>query len=260
MKKLILATIILGGLLFAEVPTLFRIGEPIKVDAGTTVDSVLAIGGPVVIEGAVLHDVVAVGGSVNLGEKSIIFGDLVTIGGKVTQTLGARVLKQNKIVVVAQEHQPFHFFRWVSFGWGMLALILIALFPTYIGRMATDIETKPVLMLLSGALASILIVPVAVLLVITLVGIVLIPLELAGVGVMAILGASAIAQLLGKKLLNAFRAKDIPIIVEALVGLVALWLIGLVPFVGAAVKVVLGCAGLGAVSRSWFRWVRKTPE
>jgi hypothetical protein len=259
MKKSIFLTLLcFGSFLFAASPTYFRVGEPIIVEKGVTVDSVLAIGGPVIVNGTVEHDVVSIGGPVDLGEHAVVFGDLVSVGGKVTQTLGARVLKLNKVEDTPQK-KPLHFFRWVNLGWGMLALILVALFPAYIGRISLDLETKPMRMFFAGLLASFLVVPIAVTLVLTLVGIVLIPLEIAGVGLMIIFGATAVAQLIGKKLAHAFRRTDLPIVVETLIGLFAIFLVGLVPFLGALIKGLLGCAGLGAVSLSWFQWVR-TPR
>jgi hypothetical protein len=256
MRKLIVSLMVIGSFMYAAPPTYFRIGEQINVDRGVTADSVLAIGGPVEINGGVEHDVVSIGGPVLLGEHAVILGDLIAVGGKVTQTLGARVMKNNAGKEVAPR-KVFHFFRWVNLGWGMLALILVALFPGYIGRISMAIETKPIRMFLSGLLTSFLVVPVALMLIFTLVGIVLIPLEIAGVGLMLVFGATSVAQLLGKKLAHAFRKTDLPIVVETLIGLFALFMVGLVPLLGPFIKGLLGCAGLGAVSISWFQWVRK---
>ena len=172
--------------------------------------------------------------------------------------MAVTTLIENMVTIMTPA--PFHFFRWVNLGWGMLALILVALFPTFIGRISLDVETKPIRMFFSGLVTLLLVIPLAVLLVLTLIGIVLIPLEIASIGLMVILGATAVAQLMGKKLSQSFRKNEMPIIVETLIGLIAIFLVGLVPLVGAIVAGVLGCAGLGAVSISSLRWVRRPRE
>ena len=75
-----------------------RNGDRVRIGGGVTVDAdeslagdVVAVGGPVRIEGQVRGDVVAVGGGVTLGPRAVVDGDVTAVGGPLHRDPGAIV-------------------------------------------------------------------------------------------------------------------------------------------------------------------------
>lgn len=69
-----------------------RIGGSVTVDEGESLaGDVVAVGGPVRVNGEVRGDVVAVGGGVTLGPRSVVDGDVTAVGGPLRRDPGAVV-------------------------------------------------------------------------------------------------------------------------------------------------------------------------
>ncbi|HUV33203.1 MAG TPA: hypothetical protein VMW31_06495, partial [Devosiaceae bacterium] len=88
----------------------------------------------------------------------------------------------------------------------------------------------------------------------TLIGIPLIPLWLLAFVLMATLAQVAGAFILGGRILAAFPMTQAPIVMQMiglLIGLVVLWVLGLVPFLGYLVWLGTGLVGLGGILRSF---------
>jgi len=98
-----------------------------------------------------------------------------------------------------------------------------------------------------GIVGLILIVPLAVLLAVSVVGIVLIPLEMTIVLCAVILGFAAVSQLVGERLFVTLKRHDRSIMRETVWGLIILWVIGWIPYVGWMLKVFAIVLGLGGV-------------
>lgn len=68
------------------------LGGGVNVDADETIDGdVVAVGGPVRVDGEVRGEVVAVGGDVTLGPQSRVEGDVIAVGGRLRRDPGAEV-------------------------------------------------------------------------------------------------------------------------------------------------------------------------
>jgi hypothetical protein len=67
-----------------------------------------------------------------------------------------------------------------------------------------------------------------------------------------LLGFIAMSQLLGQKLYALFKRPPQPILRETFWGLVTLWLIGWIPYIGWMVKVLALMMGLGSVIYTRF--------
>jgi hypothetical protein len=95
-------------------------------------------------------------------------------------------------------------------------------------------------------LGLVLIAPLALLLTISVVGIALIPLEVIVVACSIILGFISVGQLIGRKALLLLKRPNPGIVRETLWGLIILWVIGWLPYIGWMVKAVAIVVGLGA--------------
>lgn len=232
-----------------------RFNEKIVVSKGQTIDGdVVAIGGPVDVQGTVRGNAVAIGGSVTLLPGGKVEGDAVAIGGRVSKKGGT---------LTGSETSVGPHFTWTdrrdeedSWLWkilrsiGMIALLtlLAAIFPKPMERITFAAERAPLASILWGVAAMLAFVPLMVLLVVSLVGILLVPVEVLLYLAAAIFGAAGISTLVGGRLLQGKGN----IVLFTLLGAFVLQLVGLVPFLGWLVKLVVFLFGLGAVVISRF--------
>jgi hypothetical protein len=142
----------------------------------------------------------------------------------------------------------------VKLGASAIVLLVFLLFPMRM-RLALDrVERHPGLAACVGVAAMIAIVPVAILLLISIVGIPLIVLEMATIFVGIWLGTGAIALLVGRRLSELVMPKTTPSPLLALVlGLVVVSAAETVPYVGWAVTALVWLVGLGASILAFFR-------
>ncbi|HRS86525.1 MAG TPA: polymer-forming cytoskeletal protein [Syntrophales bacterium] len=246
-----------------EASSLFRIGSDVTVEEGQRVNHVVTVRGQITVSGHVEGHVVAVGGSVVLTRRAVVLGNVVSIGGIVVAARGADVhgsvtelnaanLSEYLTTVLSEEWEGWSWI-WAVFSLVIflcvliIALILGVLIPRPLRVVALAIEEDTLRVTLWGLLGLILVVPLAVLLTISVVGIVLIPLEMILVVSAGLMGFIAVAQLVGRRIYALFHKKGQPVIRETFWGLLALWLIGWAPYIGWIVKVLALMIGLGAV-------------
>ena len=142
----------------------------------------------------------------------------------------------------------------VKLGASAIVLLVFLLFPVRM-RLALDrVERHPGLAAFVGAVTFVAVVPVAILLLITIVGIPLIVLEFAGMIVGIWLGTGAIALLVGRRLSELVMPASTPSPLWALVlGLVVVGAAETVPYVGWAVTALVWLVGLGASILAFMR-------
>lgn len=234
--------------------SLVRVGETVIVPQGAEVKSAVAVGGSVIISGKVQEDVVAIGGDVTLQDGATVGGDVVTVGGLVHKNPVA-VIKGNIVEVKLPAAMVTK-----GLGWGLafmsllsfvaflvLAVILAAVFPGQLGLVSYYVERQPGHALLWGFLTCLATPAAILLLILTIFGIPFIPVLLLLLGAAFVFGYVAIAQLLGKLSLKAFKVRGKPMAFEIVTGLVILFLVGFLPILGWIIKALAGLAGLGAV-------------
>ncbi len=283
MKKyiqLILSIVLFAGLssgLLAGNRSIVKVGSDVHIEKDMRVDDAVAVGGSVFVDGIVDGDAVAVGGSVHLGEEAIIHGDAVTVGGTIEEAEGSMVYGTTVDVGAFDFKNIFEgscFFdgakgipgipRGLKFipliGLIALVLLLAVLIPTELGTVASNIKNEPIMMFLWGILGVILIVPLALTLLISIVGIFLIPLEILAVFLATLIGYIAVAIIIGKKLLRALNTDNPSIVLSALLGVLLIWLVGLIPFFGSLVKAIAVIMGFGATIIAVARRNKKTDE
>jgi len=99
-----------------------------------------------------------------------------------------------------------------------------------------------------GVGGLIMIVPLFVLLAISVIGIVLIPLEVVIILCAVVLGFIAVSQLIGEAMFTFLKRHDQNMMLrETIWGLIILWVIGWIPFVGLTIKVLAIVFGMGGV-------------
>jgi len=247
----------------SEGNSMISIGNNVVIEEGVEVDRAVSIGGSVSIYGHVKKKAIAVGGSVFLGPVSIVDGDVVSIGGSVVKQEGARV--GGKVTVVDTQglgsmiswfskggldflNQISTGIRWISaIGFFIIALLVVAVIPNGVGHVSFQIEHHTLRTFMAGLLGTIIIFPLGFLLLISIVGIVLIPLEIILVGCMVILGYIAVGQLIGKRITIALKKPDQSILLETAIGMAVLCSTALIPFAGWMIKGIAVFLGFGGV-------------
>ncbi len=252
----------------AENITIFKIGEDVTIEEGTRANHVLTINGQITIAGTVEGNVVAVGDSVVLARRAVVKGNVFTLGGVVVTGKGAEVhgtvteINSSNIseVITRVLSDEWEGWSWVFaifsltifFSVLIIAVLIVLLLPKPIQVIADAIREETVKITLWGLLGMVLVVPLAVLLTISVIGIVLIPLEMILVVSAGLLGFIAISQLLGRRLYALFKRPSQHILRETFWGLVVLWIIGWLPYIGWMIKVLALMMGLGAVIYTRF--------
>jgi hypothetical protein len=136
----------------------------------------------------------------------------------------------------------------------VIVLLIFLVFPLRM-RVALDrVERHPALSAAAGAIAATLVVPIAIVLLVSVIGIPLILLEIVGLVVFVWIGTGAIALLVGRRLCELVVSSSTPSPLVALIlGLVVVSAAEIMPFVGWAVTALVWLVGLGSAILSFFR-------
>ena len=236
-------------------------------DVGNSVVSVL---GNTHIDGPVGQGAVAVLGNMHLGPHAIVGGGLVNILGSYTRAPTAVVQGGTVNLMSGFAHALPYFQSWsdhclifgrllaprLDIGWAwavalaLLAfyLLLAALFHDGLQRCVLTLERHPGPSILS-ALAMVLLTPILMLaLVMTVVGIAVVPLFWFALFCAGIFGRVVTLGWLGGRLLRATGAGAAPAVTHVLVGGIVVLLLYMVPVLGFIVWALVGLLGFGALS------------
>jgi hypothetical protein len=274
MKKVITGFLVLLVLLayaaaaWAETTSIVKINSDVTVEENVKVRNVFVLRGQITVHGTVEQNVVVIGGSVVLTRKAVVNGDVVALGGIIVKGNGADVrgtLTEINSSNISAAISDLLSDDWEGWSWLfaifsvvvfvallILALLIVALIPKPISIIAVAIRRNTFKTSLSGLLGLLLIVPIAVLLTISVIGIVLIPLEMILVVTAGLLGFIAVSQLIGRRALLLIKKTEGGIVRQTFWGLVILWLIGWIPYIGWMVKVLAIVLGLGGVIMTRF--------
>ncbi|MBU1185252.1 MAG: hypothetical protein KJ663_08740 [Proteobacteria bacterium] len=240
-----------------------KIGADVKIEAGEKVRNVLTIGGQITVSGAVEKNVVAIGGPVVLTRTAFVGGNVVSLGGVIVIARDAEVggslteinssnLIETFTTAVSSEWEGWSWiFAMISLSIFLvilvLAMLIVALLPKPVRIVSEAISENTFKVVLCGLLGLVLIAPLALLLTISVVGIALIPLEMIFVVCSVLLGFIAVGQLIGMKILLLLKRPNPGILRETFWGLIILWFIGWLPYIGWMVKAVAIVVGMGGV-------------
>lgn len=205
----------------------FKMGGSITVPAGEIVSGdVVNVGGAIRVFGEVRGDVVAIGGTVELGPAANVGGDVTVIGGSLLRDPAARI--SGEVVDVGSGsleswRARFPRGRWRE-GWGgtfgsalsllstltrvavlcLLAALVVLVGRDHVAHISARAAAEPLKAGAIGLLSQLLLLPLLivtiVLLVVTIIGIpllVLIPFILVGLVVVALVGFTSVAYHVG---------------------------------------------------------------
>ena len=274
MKKKTVLLLVVGLLLCfvttvrAESSNVVKIGSDVTIEEGTKVHNVLAFGGQVTVDGVVENNIIAIGGSVVLTKTAVVSGDVFTLGGIIVRGRGAEVhgditeINADDIsaAIANALSEEWEGWSWifavvsisVFLGVLLLTILIVLLIPKPVRLVASAVKEKTFKVTIWGNIGLVLVVPLAVLLAVSVVGIVLIPLEMALVLCAVLFGFIAVSQLVGRKLFTILKRQDQSMMKETIWGLIILWLIGWIPYVGWMVKMCVIVIGFGGVLLTRF--------
>jgi len=228
---------------------------------GTVKGEVRAAGGRVRIDGTVGGDVVATAGTLELGPNARIAGQVryasredlrrdaaARVGGDVQR----RVLEGGWPVPERAERSVGGAGGWIwSLGLMALAAVLVAAAPGVQARLARMLRTRAGMSLLVGFVALVCVPVAAAMLAFTLIGVPLALMTAALYFVLLVLGYVSSGVALGLWALGRLRAERADArawqIGAAVLGVLAISLLGRLPLVGTAVVLAALLAGVGAL-------------
>lgn len=136
----------------------------------------------------------------------------------------------------------------------LLSFIANALFSRKIHEVATVIEKRWLLSIGVGMLAAIALPFLSLFLLVTIIGILLIPVPLLAAGVATGFGRIVAAQVFGKSVLKGFKLKNADnLYMQSLIGVPILWCMFKAPYVGGLFTFISIILGLGAFILSFQR-------
>lgn len=271
----LLLTVFLASV--AEAKNIFKIGGDVTVSSEQQVKSVFVVGGQVTVDGLVEKSVVAIFGSVILTSRAVVRGNVVAVGGIVAEGNGAQVfgdiseINSSNLAAAIES-----IFRGEMEGWSLLfniisvcffaiiltiALLVVLFVPHILNAITGAIEKNKTKSFLWGLLASLSIVPFFMLLAISIIGITLIPLAFTLIFLAFLLGYIAAGTLAGNFILvRIFRRQKKTMVGPTLLGLIVVWLIGWIPYLGWIIKIVVLNIGLGGVLLAIFYRKKQQPN
>lgn len=248
-----------------------QIGEDVVVNAGEVLNGdAVAIMGDVIVDGRISGDAVAVMGDVIV--SGTVEGDATAVGGRVIVEENGRVLGKISQVGIASGigevlRNPWKYeFYWnpkilgprsTVFNFLRLLCILalgaltIALFPNNVKTAANTVDRDAFGKLIKGLGLMLLIPVVVLLLVLTLIGIPLIPAVFLLAAIAGFFGYVAISVFMGRRLNEHVRIAS-NLFTEYLLGALVLGLVQLMPFLGWIVSVAVFILSLGITFDSRF--------
>jgi hypothetical protein len=258
------AMLVASTVLAAGSEDVIRVNRDILISKEMTVNDVIVLNGSVTVYGRIEGNVVIVRGSLFLKEGARVRGHAVIIGGqlerdptaeitgKTTQVFFPRFLPSAATLLTG---------GWIAvwaaisvavlLGFLGISILLIALIPGNMSSVVSALERSFAKALLWGVFWIVMIAPMAFFLAISIVGVILIPLQILLVALAFLIGYIVSAIYIGKNIFLSLK-KDSPTFVDAILGILILHAVGFVPIVGAVIKAVFLIAGFGAVITTKF--------
>ena len=240
-------------------------GKSLMIKKGEEVDKAVVIGGTLTVAGRVRKNAVAIGGDVILTPSAEIGGNAVSIGGEVYTQPGA-VLEGNKVNIsenlggivgaIAEEMSDKEMFPGGIFAIYTIAkllkvallLVLTLLIATFAPgryvRIRDYMIKNPGRSALAGMIIMLAMLPITLILLVTVIGIPLIPLAWVILFTLMLFGLTAILTWMGDKV-PPRRNKKTPLGALAM-GSMLLLLASAVPILGAVLMISLSFFGAGA--------------
>jgi hypothetical protein len=234
-----------------------RVFSDVYIPPGQVVDGDLnVVFGDVKVAGVVRGDCNSVFGTCMVVDNGRVLGQINSVKGEGVRTILPWAVGGYGLGAIAeQDHRLLT--KLLS---SAIVVLVFLLFPLRM-RVALDrVERHPALSAAAGAVAAILIVPIALLLIVSLVGIPLVALEVAGLIVGVWIGTGAVALLVGRRLSELIMPASTPSPLVALIlGLVVVSAAEIIPLLGWAVTALVWVVGLGSAILSFVRSAQLDP-
>jgi hypothetical protein len=221
------------------------------VDPDETIDGDLnVVFGNATVAGHVTGNVNVIGGSCTVLDTGTVDGDEHCVWNEGAVALAPLVVASSGLNGFAEADRRL----FVKLASSAIVVLMFLLFPVRM-RLALDrVERHPGLAAAVGVAAFIAVLPVAILLILSLIGIPLIVLEVAALFAGVWLGTGAIALLVGRRLCELVLPQLTPSPLFALIlGLVVVSAAEIVPIVGWAVTALVWLVGMGAAVLAFVR-------
>lgn len=252
-----------------------KIGDTVNIAEDEVVsDDMVFIACKVNLNGKITGDAVFIACNINMGSKSEITGDVVLLLGKLNKEPGAKITGDmvkitpfNLFWTPDYHYEKAPLFERHSNTLGEIVfklvffLILILLFPKKIQQVSESVELEPGKCFLYGLLGAILIIPAALLLLVSIIGIPFIAAEIIFIVIAVIMGYAGVALLLGRKIKTETKfLMGASLLVQALIGVLIIELVKLVPVIGFFLILTVYCFGFGAALMVFLRNTKKPIE
>ncbi len=223
------------------------------------------------VNGKVDGDMAVVLGSATLGPNAEINGELVVIGGRIDRHPDSKSRGQEVVipflppgmtkafedipkfvsdcVLLARPISPNVKITLYIAGIFMVFYLLLAiLFPRQLERSRKSIEERPFNAFLAGILVLAAYIPFSIIMVITVVGILLLPVADIALIAIAVFGKAVAFFFIGRQMARAIRASFLehPIF-SILIGGCVVYALYMIPFFGLFLWMIMSILGLGAV-------------
>jgi uncharacterized RDD family membrane protein YckC len=253
-------------------------GNDIVVKEDETAHDVVVMGGTATIDGTVTGDLVVLMGNARLGAKARVKRDLVVVCGSL-EADPAAVIGHDRVVIgpgglpkalgfgklpaqwlrdgvfLARPLPHQYLWSWLVAALALLLYLIIALlFPRQVQATVTMLEEKPGNALFAGILAFLVTGPLLLLLVITVVGLVVVPFIAVGLVAAFLFGKVAVYRYAGQQLGAQFGwgALQKPLL-ALFVGTLIFCLLYTVPVIGLLLWCAVAPLGIGAVLLVMFQ-------
>jgi uncharacterized RDD family membrane protein YckC len=275
-----------------------QIGRGYTLPSGKRVESVVVLAGTARIAGEIVQDLVVVAGAATLAGTARVGGDVVVVGGAGDVQPGAVVggdlvavgsgLKvppgfspggdQVSVGAFALGHQFAHAAPWLTRGllWGrpivpdlpwmwafvavftLLCLLINLVFNGPVHACADTLGRKPLTTGLTGFLTLLLIAPVSFILMVSVVGLALMPFLWFAFLIAGLIGNVAAARWIGSRVLPEESPHNRLQAARSLgIGLAAIILVGMVPIAGLTAWALVSLLGLGAAATALIAGLRR---
>lgn len=233
---------------------------------GVVNGTVTAMAGNVTIYGKVHGDVNCTAGNVYVKKDAVVEGTVTAMAGKVFKDENATI--KGSVVEMAKAANNYHSSHHTSYAdimvsprvpwfiliWGIvtglvswlaLGAILMLFFAKHVQVLAVAQAARPGYYFCMGFVAMLLAPPVMVLLALTIVGIPVVILLGLLLFIATIFGQLGVARVIGERIIERFNISNKTEMAKVLIGIVAIFLITLVPILGWLFFFVTACIGLG---------------
>ncbi|PIR16917.1 MAG: hypothetical protein COV46_06340 [Deltaproteobacteria bacterium CG11_big_fil_rev_8_21_14_0_20_49_13] len=274
MKKLLVVLALFVSIpAFANTKDVVKVFENATVETGASVTNAVVVFGDLNVEGTVRDHAVVIGGDLNVSSNGGVLGKTVVIFGSINKEPGAEVA--DEIVELSLKRfctksscstsdfvLPILGLATIGLAGliglfavvGFLAIFLLIslLFTDKVGRASYRAERHPWWSIYHGLIVAILVLPVTLFLVVSIIGIPVVPVLFIILSAATFFGYTVICQLIGVKFFRAIKRPGRPMIIEVIVGFIILAILSCIPVAGFFIKTAAWLAGLGVTVDTRF--------